>query len=243
MSTFGQRLPSEPTTIGDTEEYKSLQALVDKLGKRDFSPQGKHEHMWASIFSMHINQIPFHIPSGRSVSPHERTSFMSTTKELLLVLQFIEESSSDVFEILRVASSEVKDFNGGMIRLLGQPAFNGAEHATKPTKSSPGRKSFYQFLYNRSSKLFNSLIRHLQPCTNKNDKHRAMLHLTQHRFSAEEAEERNDKNGQGFCMLLASCPDRKTWQHTQWAFSEQGYGLLAFGCRTGSSVPLLIFSE
>ncbi|KAH6962516.1 peptidase S8/S53 domain-containing protein [Ilyonectria sp. MPI-CAGE-AT-0026] len=223
MSTTAQRLSSEATTIGDMEEYANLQIVVDTLCKRDFSagPGGK-ESLWAKILRTKIKEIPIHIPSDRAVSQHTRTSFKSATEPLLLILQFIQCSDYTI-DNLREATVEVTEFNGTMIRLLGEPAVAPKDTKdTKPIELSPQRESFYQSLWSRLSELFNSLIRHLQPCTDRHNKHRAMLHLTQHRFSAAEPDVRNNENDRRFCMLLASCPDQKTWQHTQWVFAEQG---------------------
>ncbi|KAI3393857.1 hypothetical protein diail_3532 [Diaporthe ilicicola] len=221
MSAFGQRLPSEASTIGDTKEYVRLHTVLATLDGRDFFPQ---ESMWARILRNQINEIPTHIPSNRAVSQYTRTSFQRSTETLLIILQYIqcpEYTAGD----LREVSLEVSKFNATMVRLLGEPAVTSkaTEHATKPTKLSPERQPFYQSLWMRSRELFNSLIQHLQPCTNKHDKHRAMLHLTQHRFSSAEAELRNNGKGLDFCMLLASCPEKTTWQYTQWTFAEKGY--------------------
>ncbi|KAH8672327.1 peptidase S8/S53 domain-containing protein [Ilyonectria robusta] len=140
MSTTGQRLSSEATTIGDMEEYANLQIVC----------------------------------------------------------------SDYTIDNLREATVEVTEFNGTMIRLLGEPAVAPKDtEDTEPTKLSTQRESFYQSLWSRSSELFNSLIRHLQPCTDRHDKHRAMLHLTQHRFSAAESDARNNEKDRGFCAYYA----------------------------------------
>lgn len=92
-------------------------------------------------------EIPIHIPSDRAISRHTRASSKSATETLLLILQFIQYSDYTI-DNLREATIEVTEFNGTMIRLLGEPALTpkDTEDATKPTVPSPQKQSFYQSL-------------------------------------------------------------------------------------------------
>lgn len=80
---------------------------------------------------------------------------------------------------------------------------SAAQSSNKELKSRVNR-SFWDY----SKSLFDSIVKHLQPCTESTSSHRAMLHL---RGLTDTNE--NDAHPE-LSMLLACCPEQKTWQQT-----------------------------